>query len=71
MIRTLLYALAVLHLGPGIAFAVLAFGCDSGLPLLDALCGKSEMRSFLVLTGVLWVVLGLGAFVRLRWGRLG
>ena len=69
MIRTLLYALAVLHLGPGIAFAVLAFGCDSGLPLLDALCGKSEMWSFAVLTGGRWVVLGVGAFVRLRWGR--
>ena len=69
MIRTLLYALAVLHLGPGIAFAVLAFGCDSGLPLLEALCGKSEMWSFAVLTGGLWVVLGVGAFMRLRWGR--
>lgn len=71
MIRILVYALAILHLGPGIAFAVLAFGCDSGLPSFDALCGKSQMQSFVIITGVLWVVLGLGAYVRVRWGRQG
>lgn len=28
MLRALVYGLAILHLGPGIAFALVAFGCD-------------------------------------------
>jgi hypothetical protein len=47
MLRTLLYGLAILHLGPGIAFAVLAFGCDPSQPLLGAICQKDAISAFL------------------------
>jgi hypothetical protein len=61
MLRALLYGLAILHLGPGLAFAVLAFGCDPTQPLLGALCRKDSIGAFIGLTLVLWLVLGAGA----------
>lgn len=69
MLRALLYGLAILHLGPGIAFAALAFGCDPSQPLLGVVCEKDTLKTFLVLTLVLWVVLGVGAAVLLRMRR--
>ena len=68
MLRALLYGLAVLHLGPGIAFAVLAFGCDPSQPLLGALCLKDTLKTFLGLTVALWAVLGAGSAL-LLWRR--
>ena len=68
MFRVLIYALAILHLGPGIAFAVLAFGCGEGAALGD-ICGKSEIKSFMVLTLGLWVIMGLYAYLKLRTRR--
>jgi hypothetical protein len=61
MLRALLYGLAILHLGPGLAFAVLSFGCDPTQPLLGALCRKDSIGAFIGLTLVLWLVLGAGA----------
>jgi len=71
MLRALLYGLAILHLGPGIAFAVLAFGCDPSQQWLGVVCQKDTLKTFLGLTLVLWVVLGVGAAVLLRWRRRG
>jgi hypothetical protein len=65
MLRVLLYALAILHLGPGIAFAVLAFGCGD-TPWLGAVCGRGEMPAFAWLTLGLWAVMGGWAAWRLR-----
>jgi hypothetical protein len=60
MLRALVYGLAILHLGPGIAFALLAFGCEGPNPHLAALCGKDALPSFALLTAAVWLVLGLG-----------
>jgi len=65
MLRIVIYALAILHLGPGIAFAILAFGCGD-VPLLGTLCQRSEIQAFMYLTLGLWLVMGLGAFLKLR-----
>ncbi|RVT47228.1 hypothetical protein [Rubrivivax albus] len=67
MLRVVFYALAILHLGPGIAFAVMAFGCGE-VPLLAGLCQKSEIQAFAYLTAGLWVLMGLGAFLKFKVG---
>jgi hypothetical protein len=69
MLRILLYALTILHLGPGLAFAVLAFGCEGDAPWLGSACGQSEIQSFVYLTLGLWLVMGLLAFLKLRTAR--
>jgi hypothetical protein len=63
MLRALLYGLTVLHLGPGIAFALLAFGCEEPTPYLGPICGESAVSSFAQLAAVAWLILliGLGA----------
>jgi hypothetical protein len=60
MLRASLYGLTILHLGPGIAFALLAFGCDGATPYLGAVCGKSVLSSFALLTAGAWLILSLG-----------
>jgi len=60
MLRALLYGLTILHLGPGFAFALLAFGCDGATPYLGAACGKGVFSSFALLTAGGWLILGLG-----------
>lgn len=60
MLRVLIYGLTILHLGPGIAFAVLAFGCEEATPRLGALCGRNVFSSFALITLTSWTVLGLG-----------
>ena len=37
----------ILHLGPGIAFAVLAFGCDPSRPVLGLVCQGNALKVFL------------------------
>ena len=56
--RALAWALTLLHLGPGLAFALLAFGCDGEAPGLAALCARGIAASFGLLTAGSWVVLG-------------
>ena len=63
MLRALIYGLTILHLGPGIAFALLAFGCDQPSPLLGTLCERGPLESFAALTLTAWVVLLLGLAV--------
>ena len=47
MFRRLVVGLALLHLGPGAAFALLAFGCDGTAPALGGgVCGRSELAAF-------------------------
>lgn len=60
MLRALLYGLSILHLGPGIAFALLAFGCEGPSPALGTVCAGSVFASFAELTGAAWLILGLG-----------
>jgi hypothetical protein len=60
MLRVLLYGLTILHLGPGLAFALLAFGCDGATPYLGAICAKSVFSSFALLTAAGWLILSLG-----------
>jgi hypothetical protein len=69
MLRALLYGLAILHLGPGLAFAVLAFGCDPSRPILGAVCQGNTLAVFLGLTLVFWLLLGAGTAVMLRLRR--
>ena len=69
MLRALLYGLAILYLGPGIAFAVMAFGCDPLQPLLGAVCQGDTLRTFMGLTLIFWLVLGVGAVALVAWRR--
>jgi hypothetical protein len=60
MLRALVYGFTILHLGPGIAFALLAFGCEEPEPYLGAVCGRSGLSSFAPLTAGAWVLLLFG-----------
>lgn len=60
MLRALITGLAILHLGPGFAFALLAFGCEQPPLLPGDLCTRSSLSAFLLLTLVAWLVLVLG-----------
>ena len=70
-VRTLIAAITILHLGPGLAFALLAFGCDAEAPLLGALCGKGFITSFGAITALTWFVLAAGYAVWRRRARPG
>ena len=72
-LRALLYGLAILHLGPGIAFGVLAFGCEGTVPVLGAVCSKSLLASFALLTVGSWLILvaGLAAAMLVERARHG
>jgi ABC-type antimicrobial peptide transport system permease subunit len=71
MLRALIYGLAILHLGPGVAFALLAFGCGQPGPLLGALCDSNPLSSFALLTAAAWVLMlvGLAAMYAVRRAR--
>jgi hypothetical protein len=69
MLRALLYGLAILHLGPGIAFAVMAFGCDPSQPVLGVVCRGNTLAVFLSLTLALWLMLGAGTAVAIALRR--
>jgi len=59
--RALLLGLALLHLGPGAAFALLAFGCDAVQPLLGSgLCAMRLLTAFAWLTSGAWLLMGQG-----------
>ena len=60
MLRALVYGLTILHLGPGIAFALLAFGCEEPEPYLRFICGKDALASFAMLSVGAWAVLLVG-----------
>ncbi len=50
MLKILFHGLAILHLGPGIAFALLAFGCEPGQAWLGRHCEIDGLRAFAELT---------------------
>ena len=60
MLRALVYGLTILHLGPGFAFALLAFGCEEPEPYLRFICGRDGLSSFGLLTIGAWAVLLVG-----------
>jgi hypothetical protein len=60
MMRLIVGGLAALHLGPGLAFAMLAFGCDGVPPPLgEMLCGAHPGRLFAAVTLAVWLPAGL------------
>jgi hypothetical protein len=59
MLRALAVGLTLLHLGPGLAFALLAFGCDGTPPPLGEVCFGSGLASFARLTFAAWGVCAL------------
>jgi hypothetical protein len=58
VLRALIFGLTILHLGPGVAFVALAFGCDAVQPLLGAVCQRSPLSVFLGITVSVWTILG-------------
>jgi hypothetical protein len=72
MLRALVYGLTLLHLGPGLAFAVLAFGCEGTAGVLGALCSRPVLPTFAALTLGAWVILGaaLAAVLLVRHARV-
>ena len=57
MLHALIYGLAILHLGPGFAFAVVAFGCDTLDPMLGHMCQQDTFALFIRLTLAAWAVM--------------
>lgn len=55
MLKILFHGLAILHLGPGIAFALLAFGCEPGQAWLGRHCAIDGLRAFAELTLAGWL----------------
>jgi len=66
MFRTLLHVVTILHLGPAIAFALVAFGCDGIDPPLGRGCQGGSLKLFVEATLASWFVLGLGSVAYLR-----
>lgn len=60
MLRALIYGLSILHLGPGFAFAVVTFGCDSSLSLFASMCQQDTFSAFIKLTLLAWAVMIVG-----------
>ncbi len=60
MFRAIVVGLTVLHLGPGLAFVLLAFGCDSEFLNLAPRCGQGVASTFAILTLCAWAIMGLG-----------
>jgi hypothetical protein len=65
MLRALIYGLAILHLGPGFAFAVVAFGCDGDSQLLSSICQQDAFAVFLKLTVIAWAVMITGLLLEI------
>ncbi len=63
MLRALIVGLTILHLGPGLAFIAIAFGCDATQPLLGAVCQTSAFGAFLGITLAAWAIMVAGAIV--------
>lgn len=56
VLRGLIYGLSILHLGPGFAFAVVAFGCDGNVSSssLESICQQDPFAAFIKLTLAAW-----------------
>jgi hypothetical protein len=69
MFRSLLLAISILHLGPGIAFALMALGCDGESLLLAEHCVRGGVAFFAQLTALVWLLLTLGLATQHLLGR--
>lgn len=69
MLRALIYGLSILHLGPGFAFAVMAFGCEDEHPWLNTVCQGDTFAAFIRLTLAAWAVMivAVAAMQGIRW----
>jgi hypothetical protein len=65
LLRGLIYGLSILHLGPGFAFAVVAFGCDGTFSLLQAVCQQDAFAAFIKLTLVAWGIMIFALLLKL------
>ena len=70
MLRALIYGLAILHLGPGLAFAVVAFVCDGIEPLFDSVCQQDTFGAFIKLTLMAWGAMVTGVLLKIYIERL-
>ena len=66
----LLTAIEILHLGPGIAFAVVAFGCGDIEPALGQACKIGDFKLFAVATLLGWTILSSLALTMHLWSRM-
>ncbi|MFM2059854.1 MAG: hypothetical protein RLY71_4239 [Pseudomonadota bacterium] len=66
MFRLIVHSLTILHLGPGLAFLVMAFGCDGVTPALGSVCEGNSIRLFLSIMFGTWVVAGAVSWRMLR-----
>lgn len=65
MLRALIYGLAILHLGPGFAFVVVAFGCDGMNPMFDPICQQDTFAAFIKLTLMAWGIMIVGLLLKI------
>jgi hypothetical protein len=65
VLRALIYGLTILHLGPGFAFSVVAFGCDDTFSALQNICQKDAFAAFIQLTLIAWAVLIVGLLLKI------
>lgn len=65
MLRALIYGLAILHLGPGFAFVVVAFGCDGMNPMFDLICQQDTFAAFIKLTLMAWGIMIVGLLLKI------
>lgn len=61
MPRLFIYVLIILHVAPGIAFTLLAFGCNPYVPSLGGFCGQGLLLPFMQITLIATLALA-GAF---------
>ncbi|HCU84507.1 MAG TPA: hypothetical protein DGR15_04270 [Methylophilus sp.] len=65
LLRGLIYGLSILHLGPGFAFAVVAFGCEDAFSFLQAVCQQDAFAAFIKLTLAAWGVMILALLLKI------
>ncbi len=65
MLRALMAALAILHLGPGFAFLVVAFACEDSFSYFQFACQQDAFSAFVRLTFMAWAALITGLMVKI------
>jgi hypothetical protein len=70
LLRPILTGIALFHLGPAIAFVLLAFGCEGSEPALGQACRGSIFETFGLFTLASWLVIGAMLGVRALFRRI-
>lgn len=65
MLRFFIYGLTILHLGPGLAFVALAFGCDASTRWIGHICQMGAFSGFIRLTLLIWAILTIALLTKL------